>query len=121
MKKQIDYDNFLKLVNKNICINLKYFYKQKDYTKLIEQIILVINKCLEINEDKFIIIINCKEYSILETDVDFLKTLIIFLQNTYKDKMKWMYFINYSKFIKTIYNTIKKSIDKDTIPKIVFS
>ena len=120
MTKDINYDNIIKLINTNICIYLKFFYKQKDYTKLIEKIILVVNTCLE-KCDKFNIIINCENYNILETDIDFIKHLIDFLQNTYKDKLQYMYFVNYNKFIKTLYNTMKKNIDPDTVPKIIFS
>ena len=120
-KKNIDYDNIIKLINKNIVVNLKYFYKQKDYTKLIEIIILCVNETLKINDNQFNIVINCEDYKVLETDIDFIKHLIQFLQNTYQDKLAYMYFTNYSSFIKTIFNNLKRHIDKDTVPKIIFN
>ena len=119
--KTIDYDNLLKIVNKNICINLHYFRKQKNYQELIERIIILANKCIEINDEQLTIIINCENYSIIETDLDFINHLIKFLQETYVDKLQYLYFINYSTFIKTIYNNIKKNIDKTTVHKIIFN
>ena len=94
MTKEIEYDKLIKLINKNICIELKYFYKQKDYTILIKNILNVINQSLE-KSDKFNIIINCKDYSVLQTDVEFINHLIQFLQETYDDKLQYMYFINF--------------------------
>ena len=88
---------------------------------LIEKILLCVNGCLEVNNQQFNIVINCENYKVLETDIDFIKHLITFLQETYKDKLQYMYFINYSTFIKTVFNSIKKHIDKDTVPKIIFS
>ena len=122
----MDYNSFY-FVNNNddLVIQASIFRKMKDYTKLLEHIIAVNNKCIELKNNKnleprFNIIVYLNDVNIKNIDFDFIKILIPFLEEGYPNNLQKMYFLNIPFIFKSAYNMLKIFIHKDTRKKIVF-
>ena len=113
----MDFNKFFFIKDKIIFINVKDFKKQKDYTLLIIHIIKCISEILLINS-KMIIIVECKKSKIKNFDIQFCKIIIKILQDTFPEKLEKCSIINSSIFFKSIFNIIKRFIDKETKKKI---
>ena len=101
------------------------FNKKIDNNLILSHIINVFNNAIIISETYF----NCQQI-ILEADLsgvsfnhidtDFIKKLTIILQNKYPNRLSKCYISNPPVIFTSVWNLIKKLIDKKTREKVVF-
>lgn len=122
----MDYSSYYSETSKHdISIKAKYFHKLKDYTELLKHIIDINNKCLKFRKEnnmdlKFNIFVDLGTSGIKNTDYEFMKILIPFLEEGYPNTIIKMYFLNIPFFFKTAYSLLRVFIGKETRDKIVF-
>ena len=100
------------------------FDKTIDNNLILSHIINVFNNAILISETQF----NCQQIiikadltgvSFNHIDTDFIKTLTIILQNRYPDRLYKCYISNPPIIFTSVWNLIKKLIDKNTRDKVV--
>jgi hypothetical protein len=126
LEKSIDLENFIYIDNNyNLNVSIKYFYKLKNYEKVIAYIFNTIDRLIKIRSEKFNSIqiegyIDLKEYKLKELDFDFIKIMVHVCQEKYPDNLNIIYIKNANIMVKSIYAVIRPFIDKDTRKKIFF-
>jgi hypothetical protein len=124
--KFIDLEKFIYIDNNyNLNVSIKYFYKLKNYEKVISYIFNTIDRLIKIRSEKLNTIqiegyIDLKEYKIKELDFDFIKIMVHVCQEKYPENLNIIYIKNANIMVKSIYSVIRPFIDKDTRKKIFF-
>tara|TARA_Y100000590_G_scaffold76693_2_gene84879 strand:- start:2000 stop:2524 length:525 start_codon:yes stop_codon:yes gene_type:complete len=114
-----------------VCIESKYFIKKKlkrnpnVYDTVYAHIVKTLQNALSISNEKyhcneFIVFLDMKHSTMKQLDTTFAKTLIVILQSTFTDNLKYCIVKNAPKLFKIIYRIIYPFIDKVTRKKFVF-
>lgn len=125
-QKNVDMElaELIKCHENSIIIACKYFKKSKDYTKLIEIIIIYMNKFAQQaqanNQSDFVnLYLDFKLVKIANMDYDFFKMLFPFLEEKYPKIIGSIVCVNTSVLFKVGYKIIKSFLSKDTRHKII--
>jgi hypothetical protein len=109
----------------NIIVKVKYFTKSCDYDKLSTYIFSIIENTIKQrkkikNIEVLDILIDLKDYKIKEINYGFIKLMINFCQDKYKDNLRVIYLKHSNFMFKAIYAIIRPFIDTETRKKIFF-
>ena len=114
-----------------VCIDSKHFVKIKlkknpnGYDKVYAHIVKILKNALHIAQSKynsveFIVLLDMDGSSMKQIDMTFAKTLIVILENTFTDNLKYCIVKNAPRLFKIIYRLIYPFIDKVTRKKFMF-
>tara|TARA_Y100001970_G_scaffold112595_1_gene140500 strand:+ start:909 stop:1418 length:510 start_codon:yes stop_codon:yes gene_type:complete len=114
-----------------VCIDAKHFVKIKlkknpnGYDKVYAHMVKILQNALKIanekyNSQEFIVFVDMKGSGMKQFDITFSKTLIVILENTFTDNLKYCIVKNAPRLFKMIYKIIYPFIDKDTRKKFMF-
>ena len=114
----------IKCHENSLIIVCKYFKKSKDYTKLIETIIIYMNKFFEqaniTKQSDFVnLYLDFKLVKIGNMDYDFFKMLFPFIEEKYPNIIGSIVCVNTSVLFKVGYKIIKSFLSKETRHKII--
>ena len=114
-----------------VCIDGREFKKIKlkkspgGYDKLYVHIVNILRNALDIAKEKYqsheyIVYVDMANTSMKQFDLTFAKTLIVILESTFQDTLKYCIIKNAPKLFKIIYRLIYPFIDKITRNKFMF-
>ena len=97
----------------------------KGYDKVYAHMVKVLRNALEIaqskyNSTEFIVFLDMNDSSMKQVDITFAKTLIVVLENTFTDNLKYCIVKNAPRLFKIVYRLIYPFIDKVTRKKFMF-
>lgn len=121
---EMELSELIKCHENSLIIACKYFKKSKDYTKLIEIIIIYMNKFAEqaniTKQSDFVnLYLDFKLVKIGNMDYDFFKMLFPFLEEKYPNIIGSIVCVNTSVLFNVGYKIIKSFLSKDTRHKII--
>ena len=114
-----------------VCIDTKHFVKiklkrnPKGYDKVYAHMVKVLRNALDIAQNKynsteFIVLLDMSGSGMKQIDITFAKTLIVILENTFTDNLKYCVVKNAPRLFKIVYKLIYPFIDKVTRKKFMF-
>ena len=114
-----------------VCIDAKHFFKIKlkknpnGYDKVYAHIVKILHNALKIANQKydsqeFIVFVDMEGSGMKHFDITISKTLIVILESTFTDNLKYCIVKNAPRLFKMIYKIIYPFIDKDTRKKFMF-
>ena len=114
-----------------VCIDTKHFVKiklkknPKGYDKVYAHMVKILRNALEIaqskyNSTEFIVFLDMVGSSMKQIDMTFAKTLIVILESTFTDNLKYCIVKNAPRLFKIVYRLIYPFIDKVTRNKFMF-
>ena len=114
-----------------VCIDAKHFVKIKlkknpnGYDKVYAHMVKMLKNALDIaqskyNSTEFIVFLDMNGSSMNQIDMTFAKTLIVILENTFTDNLKYCIVKNAPRLFKIVYRLIYPFIDKVTRKKFMF-
>ena len=114
-----------------VCIDAKHFVKIKlkknpnGYDKVYAHIVKILHNALKIANQKydsqeFIVFVDMEGSGMKQFDITFSKTLIVILESTFTDNLKYCIVKKAPRLFKMIYKIIYPFIDKDTRKKFMF-
>ena len=122
---ELDLDRMITVREYNIFVATKYFKKCKDYTKMIERMIQIMDVYKQIqdtqNKELFAnIVLDFEDINISNIDFDFLKHLITFFEERYENILNLIYCKNVTLIFKMCYKILRPFISKDLKEKLKF-
>ena len=114
-----------------VCIDAKHFVKiklkknPKGYDKVYAHMVKMLKNALDIAQSKyksteFIVLLDMSGSGMKQIDITFAKTLIVILENTFTDNLKYCVVKNAPRLFKIVYKLIYPFIDKVTRKKFMF-
>jgi len=115
---QAEFDQLIYLENEAsvIRVHANIFRKRATYDELIKYVVGVITQATP----TFDIYVNLDKIKPYHLDFDFIKDFVVLLQQIFPNRLNKCYVINCSALCKTIYESCKMFIDKNTHRKIQF-
>ena len=122
---ELDLDRMIIVKDFNIFVATKYFKKCKDYTRMIERMIQIMDVYKQIqdsqNKDLFAnIVLDFEDINLSNIDFDFLKHLITFFEERYENILNLIYCKNVTLIFKMCYKILRPFISKDLKAKLKF-
>ena len=122
---ELDLDRMITVREYNIFVATKYFKKCKDYTKMIERMIQIMDVYKQIqdtqNKELFAnIVLDFEDINISNIDFDFLKHLIVFFEERYENIINIIYCKNVNLIFRMCYKILRPFISKDLKEKLKF-
>ena len=122
---ELELDKMIVVREFNIFVAAKYFKKCKDYTKMIERMIQIMDLYKQVqdtqNKDMFAnIIFDLEDINISNIDFDFLKHLIVFFEERYENIINIIYCKNVNLIFRMCYKILRPFISKDLKEKLKF-
>ena len=114
-----------------VCVDCRHFVKQKikkdksAYDSLYTHMVKILTDALEIakkkyNSTEFIVLVDMKKSSLKQIHKHFIQTLIVILENTFTDNLKYCIVKNAPRLFRVVYALIYPLIDKVTRKKFMF-
>jgi len=137
ISKFTDVEKFCYLYDSNkykysvVCVDCIHFRKIKlkrnpgGYDSVYARMVKMLSQALEISKNKynipeFIVLVDMKGSAMKQLDIKFAKTLIVILENTFVDNLKYCIIRNAPRIFKIIYKIIYPLLDKVTRKKFMF-
>jgi hypothetical protein len=114
-----------------VCVDCAHFKKVKlknnpsGYDLVYAHMVKMLNQALKISQHKFnlsefVVLLDMKGSSMKQIDIKFARTLIVILENTFTDNLKYCIVRNAPRIFKIVYKIIYPLIDKVTRKKFMF-
>ena len=122
---QLDLDKLITVKEFNIFVATKYFKKCRDYTKMIERMIQIMDvyKQIQDTQNKHLfanIVLDFEDINISNIDFEFMKHLIKFFEERYENILQFIYCKNVTLIFKMCYKLLKPFISSDVKSKLKF-
>jgi len=122
---QLDLDKLIIVKEYNIFVATKYFKKCKDYTKMIERMIQIMDVYKQIqdtqNKNMFVnIVLDFEEINISNIDFEFVKHLIQYFEEKYENVLHFIYCKNVTLLFKMCYKILKPFMSSEIKSKLKF-
>lgn len=122
---QLDLDKLIIVKEYNIFVATKYFKKCKDYTKMIERMIQIMDVYKQIqdtqNKNMFAnIVLDFEEINISNIDFEFVKHLIQYFEEKYENVLHFIYCKNVTFLFKMCYKILKPFMSSEIKSKLKF-
>lgn len=122
---QLDLDKLIIVKEYNIFVATKYFKKCKDYTKMIERMIQIMDVYKQIqdtqNKNMFAnIVLDFEEINISNIDFEFVKHLIQYFEEKYENVLHFIYCKNVTLLFKMCYKILKPFMSSEIKSKLKF-
>ena len=114
-----------------VCVNCCHFKKIKlkkypsGYDRIYTHMVKQLSEAIKLSETKynsseFVVLADLHKTHMKQIDTKFIKNLIVILENTFPDRLKYCIIRNAPSIFKIIYKLIYPWVDKDTRHKFMF-